>query len=312
MKNYLRCGLLLGLFLMTNAAIRAQDGNNPDAINDQQSDSPRKETKGFYLGLNLGAYFANKYDAQLYNGYGFDRGGIKLDFNNSWLNRSIGPSAPYQTRQTIETEIGNNTPGGNGTYTFSESDMPLQMRYSPTIQYGLNLRYAFNKKSSIIMDINGCKLTATGEFTLELTGVPPSNNPADNNTLPAFPIRGQEQRLWTDLGYHRVLGNNDFLNPYIEGGLNFTLAKFESNDIEIYNYHADITQVFDNYGNYQYGTVNITSANFGTFLGFGGQITLGTKFTIDLGYNLIHTTIKLRSDPKGTFQHGVIFRIIYM
>ena len=41
--------------------------------------------KKFHLGLFVGTYFANKYTANMYDGYGFDVNGIKNDFANSQM-----------------------------------------------------------------------------------------------------------------------------------------------------------------------------------------------------------------------------------
>ena len=45
--------------------------------------------KGFHAGLFVGAFWANKYTAYLYDGYGFDQNGQRNTFNNSILYNQI-------------------------------------------------------------------------------------------------------------------------------------------------------------------------------------------------------------------------------
>ena len=73
---------LLALLTLFNSLLYAQDENQGDETTIYNS-------KGFNIGLNIGAYFPNKYTASLYDGYGFDIDGNRNTFENSFMYRKI-------------------------------------------------------------------------------------------------------------------------------------------------------------------------------------------------------------------------------
>ena len=313
MKQRLITGLAALLCMFSIQVLNAQD-DYEDTRNEREDTT---SVKGLYVGLNVGAYFANKHDAQLYNGYGFDRNGQRLSFSESWLNQQFnfpgGGSSNYPvSRQEITEEIANNNNGVSTTedIRFTESDMPFEMVYDPGIMVGLHLRYNKDVKNAFLLDFNFTQLRASGEFTIDR----PNYITADpsEGTLLYYPIIGQEQRFYLNLGYHRVFGDNEVLNWYGEIGANMTYAQFEENRIQVHNYDADITIERNFQGTQTQEAIEISSFGLGGFIGAGAQITLGDKFTVDLGYSLMNTRLDLVSNPERTFQHGVILRAIYM
>src|ERR1044072_765972 len=81
MHRSLKLSLLLLLLLVK--PVLAQDNTE-----ESNTGKPLK-TKGLNLGLYLGTYFANKYTATLYDGYGFDVDGNRNSFENSFMYNKI-------------------------------------------------------------------------------------------------------------------------------------------------------------------------------------------------------------------------------
>ena len=95
-----------------------------------------------------------------------------------------------------------------GDWTFNESDMPTNMHYNTAVLVGLNIRYSVDKRNSILINLNGSKITANGNFTISTT-----NNAAPIGTIPrnihTFGIRGLEQRLLLQFGYQHLFGQDE-------------------------------------------------------------------------------------------------------
>ncbi len=269
---------------------------------------------GLYFGLNLGFYKANNSSAAIYGGYGFDRAGAKLDFANSWLNQAIQGNviARNRTNEAMQAT--------DGEWIFAESDMPGTMRYSPSFMVGFHLRYMFNADFGMFAEINGTQPVTVGEFTIQRTA--PSPIPNQSERLERFQIRGEEQRLVTNLGLHRVLGRkakarsggSGTLLPYVEMGLNMTFVKFEENFINLGDRvpNVDLTIFYTQQG-FQIDQARIlTGVGFGGFAGAGGQLQLGSKFTLNLGYIASLEHIKLGDINERNFQHIFVLRAIYL
>ena len=117
------------LFLVLNFNSFAQD---EDAKNNQLPTIRRKSK--FLTGFYLGSYFANKYSASTYNGYGFDVDGNQNSFLNSFMYQKImneygGGFGGYDR---IAEALGVD----QNQWVFSESDMPINMRYVPGLLAG--------------------------------------------------------------------------------------------------------------------------------------------------------------------------------
>lgn len=305
-------GAILLLFSVGTAT--AQVYNYADGEGPIDPDS----IQGLYVGLNLGVYFANSNTAAIYNGYGYQRDGSFNDFANSWLNQAIqgNPRNPTTVRRTGDALGGLS----EGEWTFAESDMPGVMTYSPSFMWGGHLRYMFNADFGVFAELNGSKPVTVGEFTIQVHA--PSPDPTQNNPLRRFQIRGEEQRMAIHLGLHRVLmresmerkGASTTLLPYIEAGGSVTFVKFEENIISLGDLvpPVDLTVFYDRQNQYIDVANLLTGTGFGGFASVGGQITLGSKFTLNIGYIANVTQINLGNFSETGIQHMIVFKAIYM
>jgi hypothetical protein len=297
--------LVLLLFIQGFSCF-SQNADDPD-----NAPTTNKKSKGFHAGLFVGTYFANKYTAGLYDGNGYDYNSNKNNFENSWMNRKInveyGGSAGYGTDR-IATALNVN----HGDWSFSESDMPINLKYNVALMLGVNTRYCFNNMDAIILNVYASKLTVNGSFTITL------NTPSINTTTPgytntrAFAIMGNEQRLLFQAGYQRILGDEENqLNCFVEAGPTVSMAKFDKNQILINTLQIDITTQYNPIGYVTYRPKNLTGIGFGAFAGFGLNLNATAKWTLQLLYNPSYDKINIGADPKLTLQHALGLRAYY-
>ena len=276
-------------------------------------------SKGFHAGLYVGSFWANKNTAYIYDGYGFDVNGQRNSFANSLLYNQIvnvyggangGTDYIAQLLNVSHTD-----------WNFTEQDMPINLKYTTTFLVGLNTRYQINKKASITLNINGTKLAVNGKFTIRSANASSGFNNATSSQskLNQFTIIGAEQRLMFQLGYQRVIGNNQKLNFLIEGGVNFILSKAQKNQAIL---NADVNSgqnniTIDLMNIYHQSPYNFYSAKYligggiGAFGGIGLHLTINPKYTVQLLYNPSYDRISLGYNPVFKLQHGVGLRFYY-
>lgn len=151
------------------------------------------ERKGFRFGLNMGMYFPSKVSANYYNGDGFynnniDPNGVRLYSIKERLN--LTPQ---------ETQFITNYYNASGGFDFPRDAYPAAMRYNGGFNIGFQTAFDFNNKSSLIFDLNVCKVKAYDRFTMQLMGTTAQQN--GQNDIRIFNIEGNEQRLNLALGY---------------------------------------------------------------------------------------------------------------
>jgi hypothetical protein len=292
------------LILISSTIAFSQESSDTDAPVNNES------KKGFHVGLYVGSYFANKYTAGLYDGYGFDIDGNKNSFENSFMYNKIINQYGGQAYSGQVDQIANELKVDQYTgWTFNQTDMPTDMHYNPAFMVGLNTRYSVDNKNAILFNVNAAKLAISGHFTIMTA----KRFQSGHDSVNTFNIRGGEQRLQLQFGYQRILGSNEKINFVVEGGMNMTLAKFDKNEILINNLKIDLVS----YNNTAYyatpGPVKKPiGVGFGLFAGAGAIITMSPKWTVELIYNPTYEGIKLGANPRLKWQQGVGLRAYYI
>ena len=306
MKNT-TLALLLPFYLCFNGLpAMAQDD-----VTEEEEATPAgslEQNKGFHVGFYIGAYFPNKHSANIYDGYGFDVNGKKNSFSNSLMYRKIvqenDPAITgYNDRVAEALGVPNHS-----DWRFDETDMPINMKYNVAFQLGIELQYGLNKKESILLNLNFAKLTASGNFTIRTI------NPGTSNTFPnlqTFGIIGSEQRTLLQLGYSRILGNNDKMNFFVEAGLCMNYSKFLKNTIQINSLTIDLTDYTQIQGYPVYQPLEYNGWGIGGFAGFGVNISASAKYTVQFLYTPSYETINLGEDTKPALQHSAGLRAYY-
>ncbi|MFN2429724.1 MAG: hypothetical protein ABR574_06895 [Cryomorphaceae bacterium] len=281
---------------------------------DGEGPTPPDSVKGIYFGLNLGIYFANESTSRIYSGYGYQRDGVINNFSNSWLNQAIQGSPQAEDRTSDAMGL------APGEWIFDETDMPGLMTFNPAFMWAGHIRYMFNSDFGMFAEVGGANPVAVGEFTIQ--NLNPSADPLQDQRLRRFGIRGEEERLFVSLGLHKVLlreslerqGISTTILPYVDLGFNVTFTKFEANfiDLETPNGIVDLTNNFNNQGQFLDNANLLTGSGFGGFGGVGAQVTLGSKFTLNFGYVASLSQITLGEVSERSIQHQVVLRAIYM
>ncbi len=297
--------------IITSNALAQEIETNPEDTIHQPSIQ-----KGFHAGLYVGAFWANKNTAYLYNGYGFDENGQRNTFANSILyNQIVNVYGGAMGGTDLIAQLLN---VNHGDWYFNEQDMPTNLRYTTTYLIGLNTRYQINKKASITLNINGTKLAVNGKFTISSTTT--SGGFQNQAKLNQFTITGAEQRLMFQLGYQRILGKHEKLNFMVEGGLNIILSKAQKNQALLYssdlnnsqnNITIDLMSVYNQVPYNYYSAKYLVGAGIGAFGGIGMHLTINPKYTIQLLYNPSYDRVSLGDNPKFKLQHGFGLRIYY-
>ena len=280
-----------------------------DVVEEDNTMVSYKGEKGFHLGFYLGAFFPDKDPAVVYDGYGNNSNGDKNNFASSLMYQKIrtenDPRYGFTDRIATELEV------IHENWRFEdESYMPTNLKYNTAFLIGIAMQYGFDKRHSIIANFNFAKLKAIGNFTIE------TYNSTNQTSLDwkknQFAIVGDEQRMMIQIGYCRILGQNEKANFFIEGGLCVNNAKVEKNFVQINSLRIDLTY-FD--PNVQ-GASNIyyeqyTGWGFGGFAALGLNLTMNPKYTIQLLYTPSYEKVNLGPDPTTSLQHAIGLRAYY-
>lgn len=301
MNNFIK--LLLLLPILNSSILFAQENTEGET-----TEETGKE-RSFKLGIYVGSYFANKYTAGSYDGYGFDMDGVRNTiFEKSWMYEKIVNQygGGYGQPDLIAPAVG---VASTADWSFTKDDMPTNMRYTPAFLFGLQCRYSVDKKNAISLNLNAAKLNLSGNFTM--TTRPPTGSSQINNSIQTFGIRGSEQRLMIQIGYNRILGDNEKANFFVEGGINMTYSQFDKNEILINNLQIDLLEFYDYQGIQAGYTRKPRGMGYGAYAGFGVNITMSEKFTIQLMYSPSYEGIKIGDNPKLKWQHSIGLRAYY-
>ena len=278
------------------------------AQDEEEENLPVKKPK-FLTGFYLGSYFPNKYTATVYNGYGFALDGTQNAFQSSLMYQKI--KMEYGGGYGQRDQIADALSVDQKQWEFNETDMPINMRYTPAIMVGLNFKLPVMKRSAFIFNLNATKLSVEGNFTMTL--IKPQNpNPTLNTNQRVCAIRGNEQRLQFQLGFQHVFGKNDKAGVFGELGLNGTLAKFDKNVIYINDLQIDLTY-YANDALYIYSVPARKPVGFGlgAFAGLGINFEMNPKFSLQFLYTLSHEKVNLGNSPTLKLQHALGLRIYY-
>ena len=196
--------LAVALIVALGNSISAQEANEEGSL---EETTPMKK-KRFHVGLYVSSYFANKYTAHVYDGYGYDLGGAPNTFENSFMNNKI--YYQYGGRNGQPDLIAEALGVQPGQWSFNESDMPVNMRYNIAFMVGINGRLKVSDNGAIIMNANASKLSVSGNFTI--TTIPQLNANQLQKTVQTFAIKGGEQRILLQAGYQHLAGDAEEKN----------------------------------------------------------------------------------------------------
>lgn len=242
-----------------------------------------QEYSPFFVGVNVGAFFANNNTAELYSGSpAVTRFGI-----------------PYvlglQANEIIFRDF--------FVYPFEVADYPIESVYRTAVEIGLHLGYKFNKNISVYSDVNTTQLSYEQSFTIAIDD---PNNQMIGPTFQQFPIFGEETRINVNLGTQLSLYADESTTAYYSVFGNFNAARLEDNyfviDGRTYNIFHTVNNVDRRPG----------GAAFGFGSGLGVKFHLTENVLADLTYNLYYTKINMTENiqPFGV-HHTIGLRVIW-
>jgi hypothetical protein len=280
------------------------------SLHAQNTEAPeRGYGKRLLMGLYMGAYFPNQYTVSVYDGYGFNGEGAKNDFANSLMYRRIvyDYGGGYGQQDLIAEALG----VGHDDWSFTEADMPQNMRYLPGFIFGFNSRFRLNKSHGLLFNVNVARLTVEGNFTITI------NNPTIGAQIPGysnfrtFGIKGLERRLLLQLGYQRIFDKGGKANFFYEGGWVCTFTRFAGETIMINDLMIDLTANYDMPGYYATHPQNILGIGIGMFGGFGIDIDTDSRWTMQLLYSPSYENLYFGTKPKFIFQQSAGLRAMF-
>jgi len=286
---------------------------NSSLVFSQEETTPRsyeRKEKGFQFGLFLGAGFANKHTAKLYDGYGYDETGKRNDFIKSLMYRRIvidyggGNGQPDLVAQAVNVNP--------GEWSFDETDMPINMKYNPAFSASLLVRYCFDKKNSLLLHATSVRFSLSGNFTIVITTPPVGPQQPGAQNIKTFSITGSEQRTSFQFAYQRMLGDDDRFNVFIEGGPSYTMTRFLKNQATINNLQIDLAAYYYGPQYAEYHTKILKGIGFGGFAGLGMNFNIGSKYSLQLLYNPSVEKVAIGENQKPALQHSLGMRAYYL
>jgi hypothetical protein len=230
---------------------------------------------GWSFGLNLGAFWANKYQAGFYNGQSGNMDSINLVFGNHYY------------LQDIKRELND---------TFRLMELPTDMRYQPAMLIGFMGKYNMSHNLGIFIQFNYHSLRAKDVFTLALG---PQVGYATWDSLLFCPIWGKEERMHIDLGISKDFVIDNGIHFFVEGGMNINYAKVKEHKIAIRSLEYSLINVYGNQAyipntQLQEYTVHMGGWGMGGFLNAGFRLIFNNQISIDPGASFYWSQVKLK------------------
>jgi hypothetical protein len=272
MKKYFVL-LLLSFSLLVPTGLLAQSSN-----------------RGFEFGLNFGVYKASKYSANYYNGSEKNQNNTKWVMTNNVFYDTI-----FLRLNAIDTVY------------VQDDGWPTNMHYKLSVMPGLYGQYTFNDQYALYFDFNYTKLT-TQDALILTTPLPYGAFPKQY----LCPIKGQEERIYFDIGIRRNIPVSEQISYFLIGGLsvnNTTVVKsafyVDEKEFSIINNYINGTYVGPNAQ-----TFNVKQGGIGWGLYFSGGVSLHFgNMILEPGINAHFVNVALDGYKKYRPGAGVYFRI---
>lgn len=250
------------------------------------------QNRDWSFGINCGVAFANKYQANFYNGAYGNQNEISLVFSN--------PNYLNEIRQVIND-------------TFAIVGMPTAMKYKPAFCAGMYIKKNINNHFGTFIQFNYSKFTTEGLFTMKI-GATSSSQTLDS--LKNYPIWGSEDRINIDIGGSYEFPLDDKIFGFVEVGFNLNNTKVRENKIAIENLEYSIINI---YGDQQYVPntnmqqypVRQGGIGLGAFLSPGVKFRFSENIAIDLFGSIYWSKIKLMHYESFRLHYNVMLRFLF-
>lgn len=234
---------------------------------EEEEEEDMEKYRGFGIGISLGGYFASKKTANIYNGTNLIGTLGRADgVDQLTIAERLDPNVFIFDVQRIQNEF--NATGVEVPFDSS----PINMRYSPALGVGVQLKYSFDRYRGLIFNLNALRLRTIDVFTLRFVGTGQQLNAQQD--VRTFDIIGSEQRFEVNLGYRQGFLINELSNFYLQFGGNMLGVQMQQNQIRVGE------NTFDLIIGAQNPQQILTLDNAPTGIGFGAYGAMGMEFFI--------------------------------
>ncbi len=275
------------------------DGKSKTTKNDWKgSDEEEKDTlvRRVEFGLNFGAYFANKYSANFYNG-------TPGNVNNNVDYIMSNPTWYREIQQLL---------GMSATDLVIVEGYPLDMHYNVAFSGGLFVRVNFTRRHGLFLQANYSQLRAADVITL---WVNPDNTYLTYPDIRMEQVIGKEGRVMIDFGYQLSFPLKSKINFFIQAGATMCYTQVIKSIFVVEGTEYNLVQIYGNQGiqpgtNQQTYNINLNAFGFGGYLGVGAGIPLTDMFGIEPGFFAHYYPVNLEgyTDFKPSF--GIYLRLL--
>jgi hypothetical protein len=279
------------LLALCSVSLRSAAANHPWNAHEFPGDTNRLNS-GFSFGINMGAYFANKYNGNFYNGADGNVDSMGLVFNN------------YYYIQDIQRALND---------TFRLLELPMEMAYQPALQFGFYVKYSFSNQLGVFMQFNYAKLKAKDVFTV---GLGPEHTYLSQDDIVTYPIWGTEERIYIDLGVSKTFETSKTIQVFVEGGLNINNTRVKEHKIAIANLEYSLINIYGDspyVPNTQMQTyeTRLGGLGVGAFASGGLRFLFSNKISLDPGFAFYWTKTNLEGYPAYHPQYTVFLRLCF-
>jgi hypothetical protein len=260
-----------------------------------EEDNDVATNKSWSFSINTGAAFANKYQANFYNG--------DTTKNQNSINFILGN--PYIV-STIRSAIND---------TFSLYGMPTAMKYDPAFCVGFSIKKKFNDHIGAFAQFNFSRFKATDVFTLKIGNTPVGTT--TNVRLVNCPIWGKEDRINIDLGVSGEIFLANKIYGFLEAGLNINNTRVKENMISIDPIGE--FSIINIYGNQQYipntqlqeYAIKEGGLGIGAFLSPGIEFRFNENVAVDVLGSVYYSKINLMHYDTFGLNYNAMIRFVF-
>jgi len=258
-----------------------------------QDEEEKDSLRRVEFGLNLGAYFPDKYSAGFYNGTPGNVNNVNYILSNTYWYRDI-----KRALGSIDTVLVDGYPEG--------------MHYNVAFIGGLFARFNFTRKNSIFLQASYTQLNTTDVVTLRVDPDPYSFKLPD---IRQEPLIGKEGRLLIDLGYQHSFPLKSRINIFIQGGVTMCFTMVLKSVLIVEGTEYNLVNVYGNNGyvpnsNSQSFNINQNKFGFGGYLGAGAGIPLTEMLGIEPGFFAHYYPVNLQGYPDFKPSFGLYLRLL--
>ena len=280
---------------MSNSQKKEQKKTQKHGQKEEEEDPNPFPLRRVEFGLNFGAYFANKYSANFYNGSPGNVNNLKFLMSNIYTYRQIKTALGLSENDFIEIPA---------------DGYAMNMHYNVAFSGGLFVRINLNRKNSFFLQANYAKLRAADVVSIKVN--PATYLTFDNIMLE--PVIGSEGRVMIDLGYQRSFPLKSRINLFVQAGATMCYTQVIESIFVAEGTEFNLINIYGDNGQQPYNdqtfTVNQNAFGFGGYLGIGADIPLTDMFGIEPGFFMHYypTNLSGYTDFKTSF--GLYLRIL--